>query len=50
MEVPMPDSLVDLESRRAGVPRHGPHFRLTRRMNGKSVAETFPSAASLAKA
>ena len=80
----MPDSLVDLESRRAAVqsqiaqlgdmrsgsitgtggrcgnpnchchrtgdPGHGPYFRLTRKVNGKSVTETFPSPASLAKA
>jgi len=80
----MPDSLVDLESRRADVqsqiaqladmrsgsitgtggrcgnpnchchragdPGHGPYFRLTRKVNGKSVTETFPSPASLAKA
>src|SRR5271169_4927664 len=80
----MPDSLVDLESRRAAVqaqiaqlgdmrsgsitgtggrcgnpnchchragdPGHGPYFRLTRKVNGKTVTETFPSPASLDKA
>ena len=80
----MPDSLVNLESRRAtvqgqiaqlgdmragsitgtggrcgnpnchchraGDPGHGPYYRLTRKVNGKTVTETFPSPASLAKA
>ena len=80
----MPDSLVDLESRRstvqlqiaqlgdmrsgsitgtggrcgnpnchcrrAGDPGHGPYHRLTRKVNGKTVTETFSSLASLAKA
>jgi hypothetical protein len=80
----MPDSLVDLESRRAAVqlqisqlgdmrsgsitetgghcgnpnchchraddPGHGPYYRLTRKVNGKTVTETFSSVASLAKA
>jgi hypothetical protein len=80
----MPDSLVDLESRRsavqlqiaqlgdmrsgsitgtggrcgnpnchchrAGDPGHGPYYRLTRKVNGKTVTETFSSPASLAKA
>jgi len=80
----MPDSLVDLESRRAAVhsqiaqlgdmrsgsitatgghcgnpkchchrtgdPGHGPYYRLTRKVNGKTVTESFPSPASLAKA
>jgi hypothetical protein len=80
----MPDSLIDLESRRADVqlqiaqlgdlrsgsitgtggrcgnpnchchragdPGHGPYYRLTRKMNGKTVTETFSSPASLAKA
>jgi|SRR5271163_1095989 hypothetical protein len=80
----MPDSLSDLESRRAAVrsqitqlgdmrsgsitgtggrcgnphchchqaddPGHGPYYRLTRKVNGKTVTETFSSAASLAKA
>jgi hypothetical protein len=31
-------------------PGHGPNFRLTRKVNGKSVTETFPSAAELRKA
>jgi hypothetical protein len=80
----MPDSLVDLESRRTAVqsqiaqlgdmrsgsitgtggrcgnpkchchrtgdPGHGPYSRLTRKVNGKTVTETFPTPASLAKA
>src|ERR1019366_2203523 len=80
----MPDSLVDLESRRsavqlqiaqlgdlrsgsitgtggrcgnpnchchqAGDPSHGPYYRLTRKVNGKTVTETFSTAAGLAKA
>lgn len=31
-------------------PGHGPNFRLTRKVNGKSVTETFPSPAELRKA
>jgi hypothetical protein len=31
-------------------PGHGPNFRLTRKVNGKSVTETFSSAAELRKA
>jgi hypothetical protein len=80
----MPDSLVDLENRRAAVqiqiaqlgdmrsgsitgtggrcgnpnchchrtgePGHGPYYRLTRKVGGKTVTETLSSAASLAKA
>lgn len=80
----MPDSLSDLESRRAAVqsqlaqlgdlragsitgaggrcgnsnchchqpddPGHGPYYRLTRKVNGKTVTETFSSPAALAKA
>lgn len=80
----MPESLVDLESRRAtvkmqiaelgdmrsgsitgtvgrcgnpnchchraGEALHGPYYRLTRKVNGKTVTETFSSPASLAKA
>ncbi len=80
----MPDSLVNLESRRAAVrsqiaqlgdmrsgsitgtggrcgnpnchchragdPGHGPYYRLTRKVNGKTVTETFSSPARLAKA
>jgi hypothetical protein len=80
----MPDSLLDLESRRTAVqsqiaqlgdmrsgsitetggrcgnpnchcrqaedPGHGPYYRLTRKLNGKTLTETFPSAASLSKA
>ena len=81
---PVPDSLVDLESRRAAVqsqiaelgdmrsgsitgtggrcgnpnchchraddPGHGPYYRLTRKVKGKTITETFSSPASLAKA
>ena len=36
--------------RRAGDPGHGPYYRLTRKVNGKTVTETFSSAAGLAKA
>ena len=80
----MPDSLTDLEARRAAVqlqiaqlgdmrsgsitgtggrcgnpnchchqaddPGHGPYYRLTRKVNGKTVTETFSSPARLAKA
>jgi hypothetical protein len=80
----MPDSLLDLESRRATIqsqiaqlgdmrsgsitetgghcgnpnchcrqandPGHGPYYRLTRKVNGKTLTETFPSPASLSKA
>jgi hypothetical protein len=35
---------------RAGEALHGPYYRLTRKVNGKTVTETFSSAASLAKA
>lgn len=33
-----------------GQPGHGPNFRLTRKVNGKSVSESFSSAAQLGKA
>jgi hypothetical protein len=80
----VPDSLMELESRRAAVqlqiaqlgdmrsgsitgtsgrcgnpnchchqagdPGHGPYYRLTRKVKGKTVTETFSSPASLAKA
>src|ERR1700724_4283917 len=80
----MPDSLVELENRRAAVqsqiaqlgdmrsgcitgtggrcvnpnchchragdPGHGPYYRLTRKVKGKTVTETFSSPSSLAKA
>ena len=80
----MPDSLADLEARRAAVqlqiaqlgdmrsgsitgtggrcgnpnchchqagdPGHGPYYRLTRKVNGKTITATFSSPASLAKA
>jgi hypothetical protein len=35
---------------RAGDPGHGPYYRLTRKVNGKTVTETFFATASLAKA
>jgi hypothetical protein len=35
---------------RRGDPGHGPYQRLTRKVNGKTVTETFPSAAALRKA
>jgi hypothetical protein len=34
----------------AGDPGHGPYYRLTRKVKGKTVTETFSSPASLAKA
>ena len=34
----------------AGHRGHGPNFRLTRKMGGKTVSETFPSPAALNKA
>jgi hypothetical protein len=35
---------------RPGQPGHGPNFRLTRKVNGKTVSESFSSAAELRKA
>jgi len=35
---------------RPGDPGHGPYHRLTRKVNGKTVTETFSSAAALRKA
>lgn len=35
---------------RAGDPGHGPYYRLTRKVDGKTVTETFFSPPSLAKA
>jgi hypothetical protein len=35
---------------RPGDPGHGPYYRLTRKVDGKTVTETFSSPASLAKA
>lgn len=35
---------------RADDPGHGPYYRLTRKVRGKTVTETFSSPASLAKA
>jgi len=31
-------------------PGHGPHWRLTRKVNGKTVSETFPTSAARKKA
>ena len=36
--------------RRVGDPGHGPYYRLTRKLEGKTVTETFSSPAGLAKA
>ncbi len=36
--------------RRPNDPGHGPFFRLTRKVNGKTVTETFPTPAALRKA
>lgn len=35
---------------RSGDPGHGPYYRLTRKVDGKTVTETFSSSAELAKA
>ena len=35
---------------RADDPGHGPYYRLTRKVDGKTVTETLPSPATLAKA
>jgi hypothetical protein len=35
---------------RDGDPGRGPYYRLTRKLDGKTLTETFPSQASLAKA
>jgi len=35
---------------RSGGPSHGPYYRLTRKMEGKTVTEAFTSPAELAKA
>lgn len=35
---------------RAGDPGHGPYYRLTRKVEGKTLTETFPSPVCLAKA
>src|SRR5437016_12135170 len=35
---------------RSGDPGHGPYYRLTRKLKGKTITETFSSPASLAKA
>jgi hypothetical protein len=34
----------------SGQPGHGPNYRLTRKLNGKTVSETFSSSAELRKA
>jgi len=38
------------QCQRAGDPGQGPYYRLTRKVAGKTLTETFPSPASLAKA
>jgi hypothetical protein len=35
---------------RAGDPGHGPYYRLTRKVDGKTITESFSAPASLAKA
>lgn len=35
---------------RPGQPGHGPNYRLTKKVNGKTATESFPSARALAKA
>jgi hypothetical protein len=35
---------------RPGQPGHGPNFRLTRKVNGKTISESFSSPAALRKA
>ena len=37
-------------SQKTGQPGHGPNFRLTRKVDGKTVSESFSSAAELRKA
>ena len=41
---------ANCQCRRADDPGHGPYYRLTRKVDGKTVTETFFSPASLAKA
>ena len=54
-----PGSIVEVRGRcskpnchcaQPGDPGHGPHFRLTRKVQGKTVAETLSSPAALRKA
>lgn len=40
----------DCRCHQPGQPGHGPNYRLTRKVNGKTVSETFASAAELSKA
>ena len=40
----------DCRCHQAGQPPHGPHYRLTRKVNGKTVSETFSSPPELRKA
>ena len=42
--------MTRLGSARPGHPGHGPNFRLTRKVEGKTVSETFSSPAALRKA
>ena len=41
---------LNCHCRQPDQPGHGPNFRLTRKMNGKTVSESFSSAAELRKA
>lgn len=40
----------DCRCHKPGQPGHGPNYRLTRKVNGKTVSETFASPAQLRKA
>ena len=40
----------DCRCHKPGQPGHGPNYRLTRKVNGKTVSETFASPAELRKA
>ena len=40
----------DCRCHKPGQPGHGPNYRLTRKVNGKTISETFASAAELRKA
>jgi hypothetical protein len=40
----------DCRCHRPGEPGHGPNYRLTRKVGGKTVSESFPSPAAMRKA
>lgn len=40
----------DCRCHKPGQPGHGPNYRLTRKVNGKTISETFASSAELRKA